>query len=205
MFDAEDLRSGRFDYASLEIFLVNYAAPAAGKIKLKRGILGEIILNEHGQFRAELRGLTQVLNQVAGEVYGPECRASLGDERCQVNLPALQHTGSVGAVIDAAGRRVFATLGVAAPAGFFDFGLVVWTGGANEGASCEVTTWDPATGQCDLFLPMGYRIEAGDTFTLYPGCDKRLATCQGRYNNVVNFRGFPHIPGMDKLLEYPLE
>ena len=35
------------------------------------------------------------------------------------------------------------------------------------------------------------------------GCDRQLATCRGRFGNVVNFRGFPHIPGNDFVLKYP--
>ncbi len=35
------------------------------------------------------------------------------------------------------------------------------------------------------------------------GCDKRLATCRGRFGNVLNFRGFPTIPGDDFLTAYP--
>ncbi|MFO1152743.1 MAG: DUF2163 domain-containing protein [Rhodospirillales bacterium] len=204
MMSAKDLRAGRFDYASLDIFLVNYTAPEQGRIRLQRGILGEVVLSERGMFHAELRGLTQALNQVAGEVYAPECRATLGDARCMVNLALLQQTGSVATVLDANGRRIFTTTGVAAAAGFFDFGLVVWETGDNAGASCEIVTWNPATAQCELFLPMGYRIQPGDTFIIYPGCDKRLETCKTKFDNVVNFRGFPHIPGMDKLMEYPL-
>lgn len=35
------------------------------------------------------------------------------------------------------------------------------------------------------------------------GCDRQLATCRDRFANVVNFRGFPHIPGNDFVLRYP--
>jgi hypothetical protein len=35
------------------------------------------------------------------------------------------------------------------------------------------------------------------------GCDRRLSTCRDRFNNVANFRGFPHIPGNDFILRYP--
>jgi len=47
-------------------------------------------------------------------------------------------------------------------------------------------------------------IAAGDTFTVTAGCDKRFATCNGRFNNAVNFRGFPHIPGNDFVIRYPV-
>ena len=35
------------------------------------------------------------------------------------------------------------------------------------------------------------------------GCDRQLSTCRDRFDNVVNFRGFPHIPGDDFVLKYP--
>ena len=45
-------------------------------------------------------------------------------------------------------------------------------------------------------------IAAGDTFVVTAGCDKRFATCRDRFDNVVNFRGFPHIPGNDFVMRY---
>ena len=35
------------------------------------------------------------------------------------------------------------------------------------------------------------------------GCDKRSSTCSERFNNLLNFRGFPDIPGEDFLTVYP--
>jgi hypothetical protein len=35
------------------------------------------------------------------------------------------------------------------------------------------------------------------------GCDRQVRTCRERFGNVVNFRGFPHIPGSDFVLRYP--
>jgi hypothetical protein len=34
----------------------------------------------------------------------------------------------------------------------------------------------------------------GDTFTAYPGCDKTQNTCTSKFNNLVNFGGFPYVP-----------
>ena len=44
-------------------------------------------------------------------------------------------------------------------------------------------------------------IAAGDTFAVTAGCDKRFATCRDRFANAVNFRGFPHIPGNDFVVQ----
>jgi uncharacterized phage protein (TIGR02218 family) len=50
---------------------------------------------------------------------------------------------------------------------------------------------------------MPFAIQVGDTFTYAPGCDKTRETCCNKFNNILNFRGFPDIPGMDQYLYYP--
>jgi uncharacterized phage protein (TIGR02218 family) len=47
-------------------------------------------------------------------------------------------------------------------------------------------------------------IAASDAFTITAGCDKRFSTCRARFANAVNFRGFPHIPGNDFVIGYPV-
>jgi uncharacterized phage protein (TIGR02218 family) len=90
----------------------------------------------------------------------------------------------------------------AAVAGYFDFGLITWLTGNNAGTQSDVLAWD-GTSLIDLLLPTGLPIQVGDTFTITPGCDKRLASCFAKFNNVVNFRGEPFVPGEDAALSYP--
>ena len=40
-------------------------------------------------------------------------------------------------------------------------------------------------------------------FTIEPGCNHTVYDCANKYNNIVNFRGEPTIPGMDAILNYP--
>jgi uncharacterized phage protein (TIGR02218 family) len=35
------------------------------------------------------------------------------------------------------------------------------------------------------------------------GCDKSHETCRARFDNVLNFRGFPHMPGNDFVVRVP--
>lgn len=112
-----DLRAGRFDQAEVRVFLVNWEDPAQGTLKLRRGWFGEVMLGEQGSFRTELRGMTQPLQQRVGELYGPECRADLGDHRCGVPIEppevVRQQAYAVGDVVrvrtapDAAGAFAF--------------------------------------------------------------------------------------------------
>jgi uncharacterized phage protein (TIGR02218 family) len=46
-------------------------------------------------------------------------------------------------------------------------------------------------------------IAVGDAFSVTAGCDKRHATCRKKFGNVVNFRGFPHMPGNDFVIRMP--
>jgi uncharacterized phage protein (TIGR02218 family) len=197
-----DMRAGLFDYAEVRVFLVNWADPSMGALKMRRGWFGEVILTEQGAFRTELRGMVQALQQRIGEIYSPECRADLGDARCKVDLAAFTRTGTVTSATDRA--VFFATLDGAATAdGWFNGGALTFTSGANAGKTTEVKAWTASSGRFELFLAVGYAISAGDTFSVYPGCDKRLDTCIGRFNNVLNFRGEPYVPGIDAMMWHP--
>ena len=194
---AGDLRAGVWDGATVEIFLVNWANLANGKIILKRGTIGEVELQDV-TFKAELRGLTQALSQQIVELYTPDCRADLGDSRCKVNLAALTVTG---AVTDMTDRRSFEDSSRTEENAYWNGGLVTWTSGDNQGRRMEIKSF--VAGAFTLYLPMESNIAVGDEYSLRPGCDKSFATCKARYNNVNNFRGEPHVPGNDQILNYP--
>jgi len=195
---AADLRAGVWDGATVEIFLVNWANLANGKIILKRGTIGEVELKDT-VFRAELRGLSQALSQQIVELYTPDCRADLGDTRCKIDLAALTVTGAVTAATD---RRSFADSARGESVNHWNGGLLTWTSGANVGRKMEVKAFG-SSGAFTLFLPMPSIVAVGDNYSLRPGCDKKFSTCKDRYSNVKNFRGEPNVPGNDQVLAYP--
>ena len=92
------LRAGLFDGAEARLFLVNWADPGMGALRLRRGWFGEVVLGDGGVFRTELRGLTQALSQRIGALISPACRADLGDGRCRVPLhpPAIARETAYG-------------------------------------------------------------------------------------------------------------
>jgi hypothetical protein len=83
--------------------------------------------------------------------------------------------------------------------GYFDYGLITMTSGASVGLSMEVKAYTVGTITLQMQFPLG--VAAGDTYSMVAGCGKRfLEDCVGRYNNELNFRGEPHLPGMDAIL-----
>lgn len=190
-----DLLAGRYDFAGIEVFMINYASPQDGKMVLRTGWLGEVRV-QGGRFVAEMRGLTQQLAQTVGALYSPACRADLGDAQCQVNLAGFTVTGTVGS---ASGNSQFTDATRAEANGYFAGGVLTFLSGANSGLKMEIKTF--TNGQFILVLPMPYAISAGDGYEAVAGCDKTFATCVQRFDNALNFRGEPHVPGADRLLE----
>lgn len=192
-----DLLAGVWDGAQVEIFEVNWANLSQGRMLLRTGTLGNVSAGSTA-FTAELRGLTQALQQPVGRVYAAACDATLGDARCGVNTTAIT---VVGAVTSAASRRQFADTSLSAqPVDWFGAGLVRFTSGANAGLRMEVQAFGPA-GAFTLQLPMPYAIAVGDTFEAVPGCRKRRTEdCVAKFNNAINHRGFPDVPGNDVVL-----
>lgn len=82
--------------------------------------------------------------------------------------------------------------------GYFAYGTVKFTSGANAGQTMEVKSFSP--GVVTLAMSLNAPIAVGDTYTIVAGCDKQCGTCSGRFNNLVNFRGEPYIPGADVLI-----
>jgi uncharacterized phage protein (TIGR02218 family) len=193
---AADLRAGLWDFAAVEIFDVNWATLADGVLNQRKGWIGEVRSGRSG-FVAELRGLTQRLQQTIGRLYGAACDAELGDARCGVTLASYTVTGTVTGVTS---RRVFADSALTDADGYFDQGKITWTGGENDGLSMEVKTYLLAGGAIALVLPMPFDVAIGDTYSLSAGCDKLFPTCGTKFSNKINFRGFPHVPGLDRLV-----
>jgi uncharacterized phage protein (TIGR02218 family) len=191
----EDILAGRYDHAEISVFMVNYTNPADGKLHLKTGWLGEVTLRNQ-QFTAEVRGLTSRLQQVIGEVYTKTCRARFCDARCGLNITSFTVTGNVTASDSA---YAFTDSARTESGDYFAYGVVTFTSGDNAGLSMEIR--DYGAGRFSLFLPLPQPILVGDAYSATAGCDKTFETCLGRFNNVINFRGEPHVPGTDKLLE----
>jgi uncharacterized phage protein (TIGR02218 family) len=193
-----DLLAGKWDYATVTISTVNYEDLSQGELVQRTGKIGEISVRG-GIFVAELRGLMQQLQQEVGEVFSAACRNTLGDAACTVNLATYTVAGTV---TGAADRRTFTDSGRAEAAGYFNFGKLTWTGGANDGVEMEVKAF--ASGVFTLAQSMPYAITVGDTYSVYPGCAKDVPDCRDKFGgNVVNFNGEWYVPGIDALFRGP--
>jgi uncharacterized phage protein (TIGR02218 family) len=209
-----DILDGRWDNAEVDVWRVNWADPSQ-RVLMRRGAIGQIRRGRLA-FVAEVRSLAHVLGQTVGRTFQATCDAALGDARCGVDLEDPAYKGA-GTVIDLLRDRAFTASGLGGfEAGWFTFGTLDWTSGANAGRRTEVLGHDVTDGIAVLTLLEGLppratgssagadgrEIAEGDGFTIRAGCDKRMETCGAKFANTANFRGFPHIPGQDAVLRY---
>lgn len=193
----DDLASGRYDDADVELTWVNWQ-DVSQRQTFSRGSIGEVKRGETA-FSAEFRSLVHRLNQKTGRQYQKTCDVAVGSDRCGVDLTSSTFSSS-GTVTSASGRNlVLTSLGGYAD-GWFSHGLLTFTSGLNTGLSFEVkshsgsnvTLWD---------VPPG-AVLSSDAFGLTAGCLQTMDVCITKFNNINNHQGFPDIPGQDTLQNY---
>lgn len=202
-----DIIAGRYDSADLRIWQVNWA-DVTQRALLFRGTLGEMT-RAGGAFRVELRGLSEALNQSGGRVFHAACSAVLGDNACGFDLSTSGYTFDLPLVVVEGARLTFAAQDLAQ--GWLANGRAQVLTGAGAGLSAMIrnarsvpaTLTAPALFQVDLWAAIRAPLVEGDMIQLQAGCDKSATTCRMKFNNFMNFRGFPHIPGEDWLTAYP--
>ncbi|HEY0311038.1 MAG TPA: DUF2163 domain-containing protein [Allosphingosinicella sp.] len=191
-----DLAAGRWDGAAVRLFLVDWEDPSA-PLPLVRGELGNVSMQGEG-FEAELRGPAALLDRAVVEQTSPTCRAELGDKRCRVDMAGRTRVTRVIAVPEEA---VVEVASASPETNAYGFGRLRWLSGPNSGLEAAIVASDGP--RLMLREAPVHPPNLGDLVETAEGCDKLFATCTGRFANGENFRGEPHLPGMDLLTRYP--
>ncbi len=199
-----DILAGLYDDASVELYLVDWSQPEL-HVPLRAMTIGEIT-REDQAFKAELRSLAHKLDQEQGRRYTATCAANLGDERCKVavNSASYSATATITAM-DEDGVLTVSGLGAFAE-GWFTGGRLEVLSGESKGTSLEIDHHF-RNGTDVMLSPWGGFVRppaVGDRLKVIAGCDKRAVTCRDKFANLVNFRGFPSMPGNDFVVSYPI-
>lgn len=190
--EKDTVRSGKLDYAFVDIYQVNYEDLSQGHEWMGYGNLGEVTYQD-GQYVAEYRSRAQVLKQSnVCAVYSLTCRAEYGDSRCGATLEWFAGTVTAEATEQ---TLSFTDSSLGQAEGYFVPGIVEFLTGQNAGRSMEVTQFT-AGGHVTLMLPVYYPIETGDTYRIRIDCPKTPAACKDPLRDrwPLFFRGEPNIP-----------
>ncbi len=188
------VQKGVFDGAELTLyraFMPSYGNMAQGTVIMFAGRVAEIDIG-NSRITFTINSHLELLNQkLPRNLYQAGCINTLFDTACGLNAEIFAVNGA--AASGSAAHSVNATL--AANTGYFDLGKITFTSGDNNGISRSVKAYvKGAPGTVSLMSPLPSAPAAGDTFNIYPGCDKQQNTCSGKFSNIARFRGFPYIP-----------
>ncbi len=186
------LRDGAFDGCEVErdrvFFSDRIGGTAIGAVALFKGRLGTV--DQIGRTSAKLTvnsDLVLLDIDMPRNIYQPTCLHTLYDSGCALIKNAFGTNGAVG------GGSTAAVINWTGANGNFQQGSITFTSGVNVGVTANVNAVAAGTS-----LTLGYPLQSvpapGDTFTVYYGCDHTPGTCQSKFNNLPNFRGFPYVP-----------
>lgn len=133
-------------------------------------------------------------NDYPRDVIETDCNAVLFDQRCGLAASAYVVTGAASA--GCTKNKLLS--GLTNPDVYFTQGVVTFTSGLLSGLAYMVKAY--ASGVVYPAYPFLVPPAAGDTFSITPGCDKTLGTCQSKYgydptgSSAPYFRGLPFVP-----------
>lgn len=185
--------NGQMDGArfKLERIFMDASTPtdtSAGTIKLFEGRIIEPEFDRNTIQASVASDLDELNVQMPRNLYQPSCSNTLFDHACGLNCEnyALETTIAAGSTAS----RILCDINQ--PQGWFTQGVIEFLEGGNKGLKRTIRLHE--LDMLLLTLPLLEQPEVGQRIKVYPGCDKRLETCQNRFNNFARFRGAPFIP-----------
>lgn len=161
---------------------------SAGTIKRFEGRIIEPDLDRNLIQASVASDLDELNVQMPRNLYQPGCINTLFDTACGL----LRQNYMVSTTIESGSTAARVLCQVNQPQGWFTQGVIEFLDGGNAGLKRTIRIHE--SGALLLTLPLLEAPQAGQRIKVYPGCDKRLETCQNRFNNFARFRGEPFIP-----------
>ena len=185
------LRDGAFDGAPVYRDRVFLTAPNGSVIGGARMFQGRIsTVDNVGRTQATLSVASDLVildYDMPRNLFAPTCLHVLYDAGCGI----IRGTYSMNGAVEAGSNSN--TINFSGAREGDAQGSIVFSSGPN--AKVRATVRGVNVGlSYSLMYPLPFAPSTGDAFTVAFGCDHTQATCQGKFNNLVNFRGFPYVP-----------
>jgi uncharacterized phage protein (TIGR02218 family) len=182
--------SGALDGALItvqRIFMPTWGDTSLGALMMFGGRTSDVNIGR-SEAQISIKSELELFNtELPRDLYQSGCLNTLYDNGCTVNKASAAVTGTV---ISTTGSTITTSLGN--PSGYFALGSIRFDSGANINASRSVRAFN--AGIFTLSAEFDTLPSPGDAFTAWPGCDKVMATCDTKFSNLDNFRGYPFVP-----------
>lgn len=192
-------RGGAFDGANVQVDRAYFAAHPTGSVPNTVTPTGVITLFYGHVAEVDITRVQAILNinshldllnaAFPRNNWQSSCRYTLFDSACALTAA----TYAVSSTAAAASTPQIIKTSLTTPGSLsYKLGRLVMTGGQNSGFKRTIRNFISGS-QFELISPLPFAVATGDGFTVYPGCDKTMATCT-LFSNLANFGGEPDVP-----------
>ena len=189
------------DPVSLKVRRLHLDDPDQEAVIVWVGLITERATQKEGLAQLKCESMLYLLQKGGLRLlYGRGCTHFLYDDGCRVNKASFAVAATVTALT---GTTVSATAISAYADGHFSGGFIEWDLdmlGTKERRPVE----DHAGGVLTL-LGLTDGMTVAMDIVVYPGCALDIGTCETKFNNLLNFGGFPHMPNKDPLRDGVLQ
>lgn len=188
------VRLGYFDSCRVtysKLFMATPGDVSAGAVPWFQGRVSDV---DGGQSKVQVTvesDLALLNIAMPRNVIQAGCTHRVFDAGCTLNPATWRVAGAVTAV---ASDRTYVDSGLTQADDYFALGVLTFTSGALNGVGRTVKSSTNSSGRVTFMQPLPVAPAVGDTFTVLPGCDKKQATCSGKFSNLAHFRGYPYVP-----------
>lgn len=162
------------------------------------GIISDI---DVGRFALQLKISSNIIvlnqTQMPKNLWQAGCVHTVYDPGCAITKAAFTSSGTVGTVTN---NGLFNT-NLTQANDYFDLGVITFTSGLNNGFQTTVKSYLHTSGVVQTMLPFPGNVAPGDTFTIYPGCDRLQGTCTAKFSNLIHFKATPYVPVPETLYD----
>lgn len=184
-------RRGALDGAHVlleRLYMPSWGDASLGALHWREGRVAEV-KPTGTEVQIQVKSELELLDvKIPRNFYQSGCLNTLFDNACALSSNAFKVVGSV----TAGSVTQFSAAAFGQAAGYFSLGKVTFLTGPNAGVTRSIRSF--AGGVFVFATPLVTPPAPGDSFAAWPGCDKTKATCENKFSNVINFRGFPFVP-----------
>lgn len=177
--------------------MATWGDTSAGLIHLFEGRIGEVE-TDRGAAVLTVNSDIELLDvKLPRRTFQAGCGHRLYGHACGLSASSWQ-TGTVVQAGSTASLLLLSSISGRA-FGFFEGGVAVFVTGNLTGVRRTIKTHQDID-RITLTSALPVLPAAGDQVMLRPGCDKARATCASKFDNVVNFGGYPFVPKPEALI-----
>lgn len=184
-------RQGGFDGAKIvveRLFMATWGDTSKGTVIVFSGNSGEVYSTRNAVQITVMAATNILALPMPRIIYQPGCNHMLYDTGCTLLQATYTSTGTAHAGSTASSIAT----GLSHVDHYYELGAITFTSGVNSGISRSILTY--ISNVATVAPPFPSAPATGDSFSIYPGCDKSQGTCTTKFANLSHFMGLPYVP-----------